>query len=108
MLIVFLKDERNVETSLTVQWLRLYASTEGGTKIPQGAWCGKKKKMKSELYIKNWIRLTKHVDNRIFGLHIKFIMNAYSQFFIIHMLWGLSSFIFNMLFLWPPFGAHTF
>ena len=68
----------------------------------------KKKKMKSELYIKNWIRLTKHVDNRIFGLHIKFIMNAYSQFFIIHMLWGLSSFIFNMLFLWPPFGAHTF
>ena len=68
----------------------------------------KKKKMKSELYIKNWIRLTKHVDNRIFGLHIKFIMNAYSQFFIIHMLWGLPSFIFNMLFLWPPFGAHTF
>ena len=40
-------------TSLVVQWLRLYASTVGGTgltpgrgiKIPHAAWCGQKKKM---------------------------------------------------------------
>ena len=51
-----------IGTSLAVQWLGLLASTAGctglipdrGTKIPQAAWCGQKKKKKKDIfYFKN-------------------------------------------------------